>query len=53
MNRPTILRRILTTDLPVLLMVVLAMGPFVWMILTSLTPSERLSATGVSLSPAL
>ena len=52
MNRPTVLRRILTTDLPVLLMVVLAMGPFVWMILTSLTPSERLSATGVSLSPA-
>jgi len=52
MNRPSLLRRILTTDLPVLLMVVLAMGPFVWMILTSLTPSERLSATGVSLSPA-
>ena len=52
MNRPSRLRRILTTDLPVLLMVVLAMGPFVWMILTSLTPSERLSATGVSLSPA-
>ena len=52
MNRPTVLRRILTTDLPVLLMVVLAMGPFVWMILTSLTPSDRLSATGVSLSPA-
>ena len=52
MNRPTVLRRILTTDLPVLIMVVLAMGPFVWMILTSLTPSERLSATGVSLSPA-
>jgi len=52
MNRPSLLRRILTTDLPVLLMVVLAMGPFVWMILTSLTPSERLSATGVSLAPA-
>lgn len=45
------LRRIITTDLPVLLIVLFAMAPFAWMILTSLTPTAVLSATGVSLSP--
>ncbi|MDR6817908.1 multiple sugar transport system permease protein [Neorhizobium sp. 2083] len=44
-------RRILTTDLPVLMIVLFAMAPFAWMILTSLTPTAALSATGVSLSP--
>jgi multiple sugar transport system permease protein len=52
MNRPSTFRRILTTDLPVLLIVLFAMGPFVWMVLTSLTPTEALNATGVSVSPA-
>ncbi|WEJ12174.1 carbohydrate ABC transporter permease [Sinorhizobium prairiense] len=52
MNRPCTFRRILTTDLPVLLIVLFAMGPFVWMVLTSLTPTEALNATGVSVSPA-
>jgi multiple sugar transport system permease protein len=52
MNRPSTLRRILTTDLPVLLIVIFALAPFAWMILTSLTPSDRLAATGVSLSPS-
>jgi multiple sugar transport system permease protein len=52
MNRPSTLRRILTTDLPILLIVLFAMGPFVWMVLTSLTPTEALNATGVSVSPA-
>jgi multiple sugar transport system permease protein len=52
MNRPSALRRILTTDLPVLLIVIFALAPFAWMILTSLTPSDRLAATGVSLSPS-
>ncbi|RDJ27719.1 carbohydrate ABC transporter permease [Bosea caraganae] len=51
MSKPTLLRRILTTDLPVLGIILLALGPFAWMILTSLTPSEQLSATGVSVSP--
>lgn len=46
------LRRILTTDLPVALIVLLAIGPFAWMVLTSLTPSAAIVATGVSLSPA-
>lgn len=52
MNKPSTFRRILTTDLPVLLIVVFAMGPFAWMVLTSLTPTEALNATGVSVSPA-
>ncbi len=52
MNRPGTARRILTTDLPVLLIVLFAMAPFAWMVLTSLTPTAALNATGVSLSPA-
>ncbi|WP_296081674.1 carbohydrate ABC transporter permease [uncultured Agrobacterium sp.] len=51
MTQKSTLRRILTTDLPVLAIVLFAMAPFVWMILTSLTPTAVLSATGVSLSP--
>ncbi|MGV8938505.1 MAG: carbohydrate ABC transporter permease [Allorhizobium sp.] len=52
MNRPSTLRRILTTDLPVFLIVLFAMAPFAWMVLTSLTPTAQLSATGVALSPS-
>ncbi|GAA4167931.1 carbohydrate ABC transporter permease [Shinella granuli] len=52
MNKPSTLRRILTTDLPVLLIVLFAMAPFAWMVLTSLTPTAALNATGVSVSPA-
>ena len=52
MNKPSTLRRVLTTDLPVLLIVLFAMGPFAWMVLTSLTPTAALNATGVSVSPA-
>jgi len=52
MNKPSTLRRILTTDLPVLVIVLFAMGPFAWMVLTSLTPTATLNATGVSVSPA-
>ena len=51
MNRPTTLRRILTTDLPVALIVLFAMAPFAWMVLTSLTPTATLNANGVSLTP--
>lgn len=51
MNKPSTLRRILTTDLPMLLIVLFAMAPFAWMVLTSLTPTETLNATGVSVSP--
>ncbi|SDA98150.1 carbohydrate ABC transporter permease [Mesorhizobium qingshengii] len=52
MNKPSTLRRILTTDLPVLVIVFFAMAPFAWMILTSLTPTAVLNATGVSISPS-
>ena len=41
MNKPSTLRRILTTDIPVVFIIMLAMGPFVWMILTSLTPTAQ------------
>lgn len=52
MNRPSTLRRILITDLPVAIIVLFAMAPFAWIILTSLTPTAVLNATGVSVSPA-
>ncbi|MBS7544770.1 carbohydrate ABC transporter permease [Ancylobacter oerskovii] len=52
MNKPSTLRRILTTDLPVALIVLFTMAPFAWMILTSLTPSAQITSSGVSLSPA-
>lgn len=52
MSKPSTLRRILTTDLPVLVIVLFAMAPFAWMVLTSLTPTETLNATGVSVSPS-
>ena len=52
MKKPGTLRRILTTDLPVALLVIFAMAPFAWMILTSLTPTAVLCGSGVSLSPA-
>jgi multiple sugar transport system permease protein len=52
MRRHGFARRLLTIHLPVALVVLLAIGPFLWMILTSLTPSARIAASGVSVSPA-
>ncbi|MND40531.1 Trehalose transport system permease protein SugB [compost metagenome] len=52
MKRQSTLKRILTTDLPVACIVLFALAPFAWMVLTSLTPTEQLSASGVSLSPS-
>jgi multiple sugar transport system permease protein len=52
MNKPRTARRILTTDLPVFIIVLFALAPFAWMVLTSLTPTDVLNATGVSVSPA-
>jgi multiple sugar transport system permease protein len=52
MKRQSTLKRILTTDLPVACIVLFALAPFAWMVLTSLTATEQLSATGVSLSPS-
>lgn len=52
MIKKSTFKRILTTDLPVLCIVLFALAPFAWMVLTSLTPTERLSSHGVSLSPS-
>ncbi|MFC7066561.1 carbohydrate ABC transporter permease [Brucella rhizosphaerae] len=52
MKRQSTLKRVLTTDLPVACIVLFALAPFAWMVLTSLTPTEQLSASGVSLSPS-
>ncbi|MGO4668787.1 carbohydrate ABC transporter permease [Bosea sp. 2RAB26] len=43
-ERRTRSRRILEVELPVLLIVLFALGPYVWMILTSLKPQAELSA---------
>ena len=51
MNRQSFPKRLLTIHIPVLLVVLLAIGPFAWMILTSLTPSAEIVATGVALTP--
>ncbi len=52
MKRQSTLRRILTTDLPVACIVLFALAPFAWMVLTSLTPTDQLSSGGESLSPS-
>ncbi|MBA8820951.1 sugar ABC transporter permease [Ochrobactrum sp. P6BS-III] len=52
MKRQSTLRRILTTDLPVACIVLFALAPFAWMVLTSLTPTDQLSSGSVSLSPS-
>ncbi len=43
-ERRTRIRRVLEVELPVLLIVLFALGPYVWMILTSLKPQAELSA---------
>ncbi|KQT52535.1 MULTISPECIES: carbohydrate ABC transporter permease [unclassified Aureimonas] len=52
MNRQSFLKRLLTTHIPVALIVLLALGPFAWMILTSLTPSAEIVSHGVSVGPS-
>src|SRR5260370_17313528 len=49
---PTLSRRLVTTDLPVLGVVLLALGPFAWMLLTSITSGQHLAALGVAIAPA-
>ena len=41
--------RVLTLHLPMLLVVAFALGPWLWMLVTSLTPQELLFSEGVSL----
>ena len=50
-GRQSILRRILTTDLPAAVIVLFALAPFIWMLLTSLTDPAYLAAHGVSADP--
>ncbi|MCB8822217.1 carbohydrate ABC transporter permease [Microvirga rosea] len=50
-QKPKLMRRILTVDLPALGIVLLAIGPFVWMLMTSVTPQARLAALGVAVTP--
>lgn len=45
------LRRLITTDLPVAVIICFALGPYLWMALTSLTTDKMLGASGVALAP--
>ena len=44
--------RLLTLHLPMLLILAFTLGPYLWMLVTSLTPEERLFTTGPSLVDA-
>ncbi|MCP4383490.1 MAG: carbohydrate ABC transporter permease [Hyphomicrobiales bacterium] len=49
--KPSLPRRLITTDLPVILIIAFALGPYAWMFLTSVTTDQMLGAEGVALSP--
>ena len=49
---PSLPRRLITTDLPIAIIIAFALGPYVWMFLTSVTAETTLAAEGVSLAPA-
>ncbi len=49
LHKPSTLRRILTTDLPMLAILCFTLGPYLWMALTSLSPQETLFTQGPSL----
>ncbi|MEM5582655.1 carbohydrate ABC transporter permease [Roseibium sp. AS2] len=48
-GRKSLLRRLLTVDLPMLLILAFTLGPYLWMLLTSLTSESRLFTEGPSL----
>ncbi|MFB9171501.1 carbohydrate ABC transporter permease [Roseibium salinum] len=48
-GRKSLLRRVLTVDLPMVLILVFTLGPYLWMLLTSLTAEERLFTEGPGL----
>jgi multiple sugar transport system permease protein len=50
--RRTRLRRLLEVELPVLLIVVFALAPYVWMVLTSVKPSSAIATFPVQYLPA-
>ena len=45
-------RRLLTVDLPMLLILAFTLGPYIWMFFTAVTPKENLFTSGPSLSHA-
>lgn len=49
MGRKTTWNRILTVDLPMAAILLFTLGPYLWMLLTSLTAEERIFTTGPSL----
>jgi multiple sugar transport system permease protein len=51
-KRRSFLNRFLITDLPVLLIVLFALGPYIWMAMTSFTQQEQLLRFGVATNPA-
>lgn len=48
-GRKSTLRRILTVDLPMVLILTFTLGPYLWMLLTSVTPESRLFTEGPGL----
>lgn len=48
LGRKSTLRRILTVDLPMVLILVFTLGPYLWMALTSLTAEDKLFTRGPS-----
>lgn len=48
----SLMRRILVVDLPMVLILIFALGPYIWMFITSITPQSQLFTTGPSLASA-
>ncbi|WP_421981211.1 carbohydrate ABC transporter permease [Roseibium sp.] len=51
-GRKRLWRRILTVDFPMVLILFFTLGPYLWMLLTSLTPESKLFTEGPSLAGA-
>lgn len=49
LRKPSLRRRLLTVDLPMALILVFTLGPYIWMLITSLTEESRLFTDGPSL----
>lgn len=52
LKKPSLLRRVLLVDLPVVAILAFALGPYLWMFLTSVTEEKRLFVEGPSLAQA-
>jgi multiple sugar transport system permease protein len=51
-GRKSLTKRLLTVDLPMVVILAFTLGPYLWMLLTSLTSEERLFTEGPSLAGA-